>query len=108
MRSASEIWARFDAAQDELDVALGTLDATAILQAAADLHAAAADLARPGAVGEADDEGAVVAAALNSALKRIESCRLRVMFLADHGARRVASLTPAAGPAGRYRPDRAA
>jgi hypothetical protein len=104
MRAGTDVWARFAAAQDELDIALGTLDATAILQAAADLHAAAADLARPGSA----QDGEAVAAALNGALKRIETCRLRVMFLADHGAQRVASLTRAGAAADRWRPDRAA
>ena len=104
MTAVTDVWARFAAAQDDLDIALGTLDATAILQAAADVHAAAADLARPGATDDAD----AVADALAGALKRIETCRLRVMFLADHGARRVSSLTHAAMAGPRYRPDRAA
>lgn len=103
MSMHSDVWARFAAAQDDLDIALGTLDATAILHAAADLHAAAADLAAPGVVAD----GAAVAEALAGALKRIETCRLRVMFLADHGARRVTGLTVPAMTGPRYRPDRA-
>jgi hypothetical protein len=104
LRPAHEIWVRFEAAQTALDLALGMLDAAAILEAAADLHCAAADLARPGA----SDDGRAVADALQAALKRIETCRLRVMFLADHGARRVAALTPGTVAADRWRPDRAA
>ncbi len=104
MRAAEEVWARFDAAQADLDVALGTLDPTAILQAAADLHGAAADLASPAIA----LDGETVSEALNGALKRIETCRLRVMFLADHGAQRVASLTRSAIVGDRWRPDRAA
>lgn len=104
MKAPMDVWARFDAAQAELDIALGTLDATAILQAAADLHGAAADLASPAAA----LDSSVVSAALNDALKRIETCRLRVMFLADHGAQRVAGLTHGRMPADRWRPDRAA
>lgn len=104
MKAGCDIWARFEAAQGDLDVALGTLDANAILQAAADLHGAAADLARPGAVKDSE----AVSHALNGALKRIETCRLRVMFLADHGAQRVAGLTQRTVSNERWRPDRAA
>ena len=104
MTRVAHVWARFAAAQGELDVALGTLDATAILAAAADLHGAAADLAQPGAA----VDGEAVSDALNAALKRIETCRLRVMFLADHGAQHVAGLTRMGVSGGSYRPDRTA
>jgi hypothetical protein len=104
MSTAAEVWAGFTAAQEKLDAALGLLDAQAILTAAADLHGAAAQLAQPGLVTDEDR----LAAALNAALKRIESCRLRVMFLADHTAQRVANLTHGQRPEHRWRPDRAA
>ena len=104
MTPAEHAWAGFAAAEARLDAALSVLDPDAILTAAADLHGAAADLARPGLVRDEDR----LADALHAALKRIESCRLRVMFLADHGARRVASLTRAAPTSGRWRPDRTA
>jgi hypothetical protein len=104
MTAAHPLWQAFTEAQTQLDQALHSLDADAILTAAAALHAAAADLAQPSLLG--DDER--VADALQAALKRIESCRLRVMFLADHGARRVASLTPTHLHPPRWRPDRAA
>lgn len=101
---AGQIWTRFQAAQDDLDVALGSLDADAILLAAGELHGAATDLV---AAGAADGDEAV-SRALAGALKQIEACRLRVMFLADHGARRVSVLTASGSAGPRYRPDRAA
>jgi hypothetical protein len=97
-------WAAFATAESRLDAALSSLDADEILHAAADLHSAAADLAQPGVVRDEDR----LSDALHAALKRIESCRLRVMFLADHGARRVAALTPARVQPARWRPDRLA
>jgi hypothetical protein len=104
MSRAAIAWADFSAAEARLDAALGALDADAILTAAADLHGAAARLAQPGLVRDEDQ----LSDTLHSALKRIESCRLRVMFLADHGAQRVANLTQGRAAERRWRPDRAA
>jgi hypothetical protein len=104
MSRAAAAWANFAAAEAQLDAALGALDANAILSAAANLHGAAAALTQPGLVHDSDR----LADTLHAALKRIESCRLRVMFLADHGAQRVNALTGGRIPAPRWRPDRAA
>jgi hypothetical protein len=104
MSPAATAWADFAAAEHMLDTALGALDADAILHAAAELHGAAAALAQPGL--RIDDER--LSDSLRSALKRIESCRLRVMFLADRGSRRVADLTGGGASDRRWRPDRTA
>jgi hypothetical protein len=92
------------AAQQRLDDALDRLDADAILLAATAIHAAVAGLAAPGVWHDHADIGNAIA----GALKRIESCRLRVMFMADHGARRVEMLTRGTVPSRRWRPDRLA
>ena len=91
-------------AQQRLDDALDQLDADAILAAAAAIHAAVAGLAAPG--GWHDD--GEIGDAISGALRRIESCRLRVMFMADHGARRVDMLTRGAAAPRRWHPDRLA
>lgn len=99
MSAALEDFAR---AQLRLEAALDALYADDILSAAADLHRASAALALPGACPPETD----VAGALAAALKQIESCRLRVMFLTDHVTRRVETLTARVPVGHRYRPDR--
>ena len=86
---AGDALLRFEAAQDALDIALKTLDADTIIGAASDLHHASAALSAPGAWPHAAD----IEQRLASALKRIESCRLRLLFLSDHTARHVEALT---------------
>ncbi len=89
MSRVADAWARFERSLARLDAALAFVDADAILEAAAEVHEAASRLATPGLV----SDGARLSDALADALRRIESCRLKVMFLADHGARRVNRLT---------------
>lgn len=104
MTSGATLLMQFGAAQQRLDAALAALDADAILIAAGDMHEASVALSVPGAWHDSGD----ISAAIAGALARIESCRLRVMFLADHGARAVDDLTRRGASPQRWRPDRCA
>ncbi len=92
----------FGAAQERLDAALSALDADGILAAAVGLHEATAALAAPGAWHDETDVRTMV----QQALRRIESCRLRVMFMADMGRDHVDRLTRNAPIPRAWRPDR--